>query len=124
MLRIGRCEFRLEIAEGSLDGLSREAQLHLYYIGRELVSNALRHARPAHASLRYRNLSGFLRLDWMNDGVPARETIREGNGLRNIAHRVQELGGTWQHHQENSARWTVMLELPYTSLTNSTAPLA
>ena len=124
MLRIGRCEFRLEIAEGCLDGLSREAQLHLYYIGRELVSNALRHAKPTEASLRYRNLSGFLRLDWMNDGVPARETIREGNGLRNIAHRVQELGGTWQHRQENSARWTVMLEVPYTSLTNPAAPLA
>lgn len=120
MHQIGRCAFTLEIAEGCLDGLSREAQLHLYYIARELVSNALRHARPAQASLRYRNLAGFLRLDWMNDGVSGLTPFREGTGLRNIGHRVQEFGGTWRHRREPSGIWTVMVELPYTSLTNPT----
>lgn len=121
MRQIGHCEFEFEAADGSLDGLSREAQLHLYYISRELVSNALRHSRPSRAALRYRNLSGFLHVDWMNDGVPAGAVSREGRGLNNIGHRVQELGGTWKHAQASPGKWTVAIELPYTSLMPSSS---
>lgn len=115
MQSIGRCRFRLEIAEGALDGISRDAQLHLYYVCRELASNAMRHAKPTDASLTLAVRSGFLHIDWSNDGAPAGPARGLGNGLRNIQSRVESLGGTY-HCTAANGLWRVSLELPYTSL--------
>lgn len=115
---ISRGRFQLELPDGILDGISRDAQLHLFYICRELASNAMRHASPAEASLRFSLHSGFLHLDWSNDGLRGRLPPGgppSGNGLRNIAHRVSELGGTWRFGPADHC-WRVHVELPCTSL--------
>lgn len=116
MRTIGRCAFRLAVAEGALDAISRDAQLHLFYICRELASNAIRHARPTRAALEISAHSGFLRIDWENDGV---ESIQPpGKGLRSIEHRTEELGGTCRL-ESGGGNWRVSIELPYTSLAAS-----
>lgn len=115
---VSQGRFQLGLPEGILDGISRDAQLHLFYICRELASNAMRHARPAEASLRLSLHSGFLHLDWANDGLDLRPPAQPrplGNGLRNIAHRVSELGGTCRHGPVGD-RWEAHIELPCTSL--------
>lgn len=123
MAQFARCRFELSVAEGALDGISREAQTQLYFICRELVSNALRHARPTEAALRFASASGFLRLEWNNDGVrPGSAAAGSGNGLRNIARRVQDLGGWVESGPQPGARWRVVAELPLTSLTGPGAP--
>jgi len=109
--------FELEIDDHSLDGIQRDAQLQLFYICRELVSNAIRHARPSQARLALVRRDGFLRLDWTNDGVlNLSPTITPGNGLRNIAQRVDQLDGSFVHRLRRDLVWTVTIELPYTSL--------
>ncbi|HEX2099582.1 MAG TPA: CHASE4 domain-containing protein [Candidatus Synoicihabitans sp.] len=109
--------FELTIADHTLDDLGRAPQLDLYYICRELVSNASRHARPTHASLRFRRQEGFLQIEWSNDGVLASDgQPRLGNGLRNIGQRVARLGGTWQYRVNRGRTWVVTIELPYTNL--------
>lgn len=119
MQQFARCEFRLRITEGALDGLTREAQTQLYFICRELTSNALRHARPANASLSFAIDSGFLRVEWTNDGVAAHGSSppAPGNGLRNIERRTQELDGTVRYGPHRGDAWRVSLEIPFTSLT-------
>jgi signal transduction histidine kinase len=120
MRQFGRCEFRLEIGEGATDGLTREAQTQLYFICRELASNALRHARPTEASLRLAAQDGFLVLEWLNDGVkprPAAAAARTGNGLRNIERRIREIDGTVEHGAHRGAHWRVCCEIPLSSLT-------
>ncbi len=119
MQQFARCEFQLRVAEGALDGLTREAQTQLYFICRELTSNALRHARPAVASLDFAIDRGFLRVEWINDGVPAHGSSPPvpGNGLRNIERRTQELGGTMRSGPHRGDSWRVSLEIPFTSLT-------
>ncbi len=108
--------FHLQIEEHALDGLSRQPQLHLFYICRELASNAARHARPKDAHLSFERQPGFLRVEWSNDGVLApMEPVKVGNGLRNIDQRVKALDGTWQYQLDEDG-WRVMIELPYTSL--------
>lgn len=114
--QFARCRFTLTVADGALDGLSRDAQTELYFICRELTSNALRHARPATASLRFTLARGFLRLAWENDGVTPRQSGAGGNGLRNIARRIQDLGGTVEHGPHGADRWRVTCEIPCTSL--------
>jgi signal transduction histidine kinase len=119
LAQFARCQFDLSIAEGSLDGLSRDAQTQLYYVCRELASNALRHARPATASLHFTLKPGFLHLDWRNDGVtPRPENAGQGNGLRNIERRVSDLGGTVRFDSAADS-WALHAEIPYASLTAS-----
>lgn len=124
MAQLARCQFELSVAEGALDGLSRDAQTQLYFICRELVSNALRHARPTQATLQFSVAHGFLRLEWLNDGAhaDAKSATGSGNGLRNIARRVQDLGGTIESGPQPGDRWRVVAELPLTSLTCVGAP--
>ena len=116
-MRSIQSEFELVIGEQALDGLAREPQLHLFYICRELVSNATRHARPTRAWLRIKRQEEFLTLEWFNDGVlPSPQTAQPGNGLRNIDQRVKRLDGTWRHQLHHGREWSVTIELPYTSL--------
>ena len=110
------------IQDGVVDGVNREAQLHLYYIARELISNAARHARPDHTSLSFRRQSGFLFINWENDGFTANNSHPMGNGLRNIAQRVDVLGGTWKQRIVRHKIWQVEIEIPFTALTESNRP--
>lgn len=114
-----RGTFQLDIPDALLDGFTREAQTQLYFVCRELTSNALRHARPTAASLQFSARSGFLRLDWTNDGVqpltPA--AASSGHGLRNIERRIAELGGTFEAGRQHDDQWRVVCEIPLTSLT-------
>lgn len=109
-------EFELSLEDHALDGLTREAQVHLFYICRELVSNAIRHARPTTAALGFTRRDGFLLVKWANDGVldPA-SSPAPGNGLRNIEQRVEAMDGSCQYRLSRN-RWTIAIELPYTSL--------
>ncbi|MBA3850456.1 MAG: hypothetical protein C0502_10765 [Opitutus sp.] len=118
--QFARCKFDLAIPDGALDGLSRDAQTQLYYVCRELASNALRHARPATASLRFALEPGFLHLDWRNDGVgPRPKNTGLGNGLRNIERRITDLGGTVRFAATPAGDWALHAEVPYASLTAS-----
>lgn len=114
-----RGSFRLEVPEALLDGFTREAQTQIYFVCRELTSNALRHASPTSAALRFSAKSGFLRLDWTNDGMkPAEPTsASSGHGLRSIERRVAELGGTFAAGRQRGDQWRVVCEIPFTSLT-------
>ncbi|WP_221029518.1 sensor histidine kinase [Actomonas aquatica] len=116
MQSISRQSAQLSIEEGVLDGLSRDAQLHIYYITRELISNAARHARPEHTSLFLRREAGFLVMRWENDGFAPHESLKSGNGLRNIGQRIQQLEGTWTYRIHRGRTWQVSIELPFTAL--------
>lgn len=119
MQSVSRTAAQLSIEEGVLDGLARDAQLHLYYITRELISNAARHARPEHASLFFRREAGFLVIRWENDGFTPADHVKPGNGLRNIGQRVQQLDGTWSYRIHRGRAWQVTIEIPFTALTGS-----
>lgn len=112
------------IQDGALDGISREAQLHLYYITRELISNAARHSCPEFTAANFRREKGFLLISWRNDGFTVQDSPPMGNGLRNIAQRVETLGGTWKQRIHRRKEWRVEIELPITTLqeTNALAP--
>lgn len=125
MQQVARCTFELKVADGALDGLSRDAQTQLYFICRELASNALRHARSTQASLHFSATKGFLHLEWINNGTLAQSPAKgQGNGLRNLERRVIELGGKLSYGPGAGDRWRVHAELPYSSLTLGGTPTA
>ena len=69
----------------------------LVAVTREALTNAARHARAAHATVRVTELPGIWQLRVENDGeVPADAAGLEGRGmgLRGMRERVEGLGGT------------------------------
>ncbi len=116
MQSISRQAAQLSIEEGVLDGLSRDAQIHIYYVTRELISNAARHARPDHTSLFFRREAGFLVIRWENDGFTPSDAVTSGHGLRNIGQRIQQLEGTWTYRIHRGRTWQVVIEIPFTAL--------
>jgi signal transduction histidine kinase len=110
-------DFRLE--DGVLDGLDRDVQLQVYYIVRELLSNATRHAQPERTKLHIGRNSQYLTIHWENDGFTPVDEIKPGNGLHNIGHRVHQLDGTFNYGLHRRRTWRVTIELPFTALNGS-----
>lgn len=77
--------------------------LHLFRIGQEAIQNSLKHSRcsalwlTAHADARTRTFTLTIRDDGAHTGAPnsADSSSLSGNGLRNMATRAEEAGGTF-----------------------------
>jgi len=119
MQSVSRRSAELTIEENLLDSLARDGQLQVYYIARELISNASRHAKPESTSLHFRRAAGFLLIEWDNDGFAPTESVKAGNGLRNISQRVQQLEGKWSYRIHRGKFWQVRIEIPFTALVGS-----
>ncbi len=61
---------------------------------REAVTNIVRHAHATKCTMRFATTAdGFTSLEVYDNGSAAQSSTREGNGLRGMRERVQELGG-------------------------------
>ncbi|TDD35978.1 histidine kinase [Actinomadura sp. KC06] len=83
--------------ETSPDDLPDTARHLLGLVMREATTNMLRHSRAEHATIGYRVADGSARVRVRNDG--AAEPRGSGTGLRGLAERLEQAGGTltWRH---------------------------
>ena len=83
---------------------------------REAVTNIVRHAHATECRMSFTTTSdGFASLRVEDNGAAtAQAKPREGNGLRGMRERVQELGGRFRMEAEQGTRLTI--ELPSTPL--------
>ncbi|TMR03707.1 histidine kinase [Actinomadura soli] len=83
--------------ETSPDVLPDTARHLLGLVTREATTNMLRHSRAQHATIGYRVADGSARIRIRNDG--ATEPAGSGTGLRGLAERLEQAGGTltWRH---------------------------
>lgn len=108
-------QLRWQQPEQDLDlQLEPETLLHLQRLLRELVSNALRHARPTVLQVRFTLGGSTLSFSVENDGCrlpPA--SWKPGVGLKSIRYRVETLGGhvSCQEPTPGSVRQTCVLPL-------------
>jgi signal transduction histidine kinase/sensor domain CHASE-containing protein len=94
-----------------LDG---QLKLELFFIVRELLSNAIRHAvAPTflHCTLE-RTDDRSIRLTCTNDGARNPETTPGGLGLPNLRSRVQKLGGTLRLNHPAREHIEIVILLP------------
>lgn len=79
---------------GKLPTLDRKAKEQLYFIAREAVNNAARHAQAKHITIRLdSNKSGWtLNVQDDGKGFPSDQITGEGMGLRTMRHRAGQLG--------------------------------
>lgn len=108
-------KLHLEVSPGADQGLTPAQSLQLLNIVREALSNAVRHSGAGQVRVSLGQADGVVRLEVSDDGcgfdVPAAE--REGRGLRNLAARVGELGGThrWESAADRGSRLVVEVPL-------------
>ncbi len=77
------------------DPYDLEAATHLYRIAQEAISNALKHSGAQTIDLYYGRDEDSIFLEVLDDGtgIPAKESRREGMGLRNMHYRARILRG-------------------------------
>ncbi len=82
---------------GPLPELDRKTKEQLYFIAREAVNNAARHARPGHITIQLCSApSGWtLRIDDDGSGFPENQVAGEGMGLRIMRHRATRIGAAF-----------------------------
>ncbi len=99
---------------GAAEPLATDAQIAVYRIVQESLTNTLKHGGPgARASVRLTYLSGEVRLDIVDDGVgaaaPAPQT--PGRGLAGMRERVHAFGGQVDSGPRSPTGWLVSAQL-------------
>ena len=95
--------------------LSAAAEVALYRIVQEAVTNVLRHARASRCEVTLRAQDGGAVVAVEDDGVGVRPTASEGVGLRSMRERAAELGGTCSVTARPGGGTQVLVALPRTS---------
>jgi signal transduction histidine kinase len=90
------------------------AELTAYYVIAEALTNALKHANAQTLEVRLGRQEGCLRIEVGDDGVGGAAT-NGGAGLRNIADRIDVLGGTLAVASPVGGGTRVVVEIPCAS---------
>jgi signal transduction histidine kinase len=98
--------------EGERRALSAGIDLTAYRIVQEALTNARKHARPAHAHVTIRYTRDALDLEISNDGQPARNGQGPGHGLVGMRERVALYGGQLDATPRPEGGYTVRAHLP------------
>jgi len=91
---------------------STELATQLYWVAREAVTNALKHAEPRNVRIQLQTTDDYLRLKVEDDGSGLRQdAMRDGIGLKVMAKRAELAGGTLR--VEEAAQGTIVhCEIP------------
>ncbi len=102
LVRSSSMHYRVSIEADAATRLNRAERMQLLYIVQEAVSNTLRHARAKAGLVRLTDRQHAIQLMIQDDGVgfDSRQVNGHGQGLRNIASRVQKVSGDLQVHSE------------------------
>jgi len=74
--------------------LAPRTKAMLESVMREMITNAIKHAAPAHIEVEIAAARGLLRMSVSNDGaISDPRSWESGYGLRNMRGRLEELGG-------------------------------
>lgn len=95
-LRLANPALQIELAcAGQLPPLGDAAELSLYRIVQEALTNVVRHAGAGRAQVELRRDGDTLRLTVLDDGIGAASLVRDGHyGVRGMQERVAALEGS------------------------------
>ncbi|MFZ6012530.1 MAG: tetratricopeptide repeat protein [Bacteroidota bacterium] len=109
----------MELFIHGLDGrLDTKAELHLYRIIQELVSNALKHANASEITVQLTKQANELILTVEDNGVGFDHQIKlisKGVGLQNVESRIQSLEGTMLIDSNKGNGTTILINIPLPS---------
>lgn len=100
---------------GSLPGIAKENEIHLYRIIQEIITNALRHGKPVHidVSIIVKNKQLHIAISDDGDGFDKESAkTATGSGLHNIVNRVHLLKGIIYLDTEPGLGTEYTIEIP------------
>jgi signal transduction histidine kinase len=103
--------------EGERPDLSPGVDLSAYRIVQEGLTNALKHAKGAHADVVIRYIDGLVQLEITDDGVGSTNGTPGGHGLVGMRERVAVYGGTLEAGPRDGGGFVLRAELPMESRT-------
>jgi PAS domain S-box-containing protein len=108
---------RFHIEESALNRLSQEVAQQVMAITREAVSNSLRHSEASMVSVSLQEDGTTLHLTIEDNGVgfDCESQRSHGHGLRNIAARAQQLGGTLEVTAQPGQGTHILVHFPMES---------
>jgi signal transduction histidine kinase len=95
--------------------LPPEVALSAYRIIQEALTNVVKHAGPARASVVVRCACNSVELEVIDDGRGVSGHSRDGHGLAGMRERVELYGGEFDAGQRNGGGFVVRARLPLTS---------
>jgi signal transduction histidine kinase len=98
--------------EGERPDLSPGVDLSAYRIVQEGLTNALKHAKGAHADVVIRYIDGLVQLEITDDGVGTPNGMPGGHGLVGMRERVAVYGGTLEAGPRDGGGFVLRAELP------------
>jgi signal transduction histidine kinase len=103
------------LVTGRARALEAGVELSAYRIVQEALTNVIKHAGSAHASVRVAYGDSGLELEILDDGpgAPNGEHARAGHGLVGMRERVALFGGSLETGPANGAGYRVRARLPY-----------
>jgi len=107
----GELEIRREFAR-ELPTLSDDAQLVVYRVLQESLTNITRHARAQCVTVGLDAHHGGVRLRVVDDGVGAPMVLVEGSGIRGMRERALMIGGTLNIARARQGGTEVVLDVP------------
>ncbi|WP_169521699.1 sensor histidine kinase [Spirosoma spitsbergense] len=102
--------FRLSGAD-TLPRLDRQTEFELYSICLELLNNTVKHAWATQCFINITLTNDALQLTVGDNGTGLQNHQKEGQGLHNVASRVDALRGTWTIETESGVRHQIIVPL-------------
>jgi signal transduction histidine kinase len=118
MERAETAQLSLEIEPGTSEQLTPDQAVHALNITREAISNSLRHAEAEQVVVSLRRHNGAVRIEIRDNGhgFDTATPARTGQGLRNMAARVEEMRGKLQIvSKPGGSETTVQVDIPVKS---------
>ena len=97
--------------------LAAHLQSAAYRIVQESLSNAAKHARPAHIDVRVAHAGDVLTVEITDDGTKTAPTVSEGSGLQGMRERAEQLGGSLEAGPAPGCGWRVRARFPVERVT-------
>jgi signal transduction histidine kinase/ligand-binding sensor domain-containing protein len=104
-----RLDFPEQIPDLPLGGAVRH---HLALSVREALTNVVRHARASQVMLRIALESRHLLIELRDNGCGLRPTDRQGNGLKNMRARLEQINGSFSCESEPGSGTTITFRVP------------
>jgi signal transduction histidine kinase len=116
LARLQSDDVRLRLCREHSDVIvAAEFQACAYRIAQEALSNVVRHAAPAHATVTVRICDGILTIDVHDDGRRGAGPRTDGIGLMSMRDRARQVGGSLYAGPEPRGGWRVHARLPLRS---------
>jgi two-component system, NarL family, sensor histidine kinase DesK len=91
----------------------------LGFVVREAVTNVVRHSQARRCEIVVRRINGVVALELRDDGIGGAPGADQGSGLRGLAERMAEAGGTLEAGPADGAGFRVIARLPIAADTNT-----